>query len=190
MESAVMQYTLYHGTPQCYVDNIINDGFAISTSETHWMGKGVYFYDDAHRAYSFVNKVRKDAIPAVLKAELEVEKHKILDLVNNAIDKEKFKQFIISQFAEDEHAIVLKDSDMADEKSRDKIIFKFKCALFDRYCIDNSNIELLICAHNTHPGCHMQILMKSLGIDHNIEVQYCAKVLNIIKNISLMEVES
>ena len=183
MKSLLKKYVLYHGTPKSCLKNIINKGFIISTSDTHWMGKGVYFYDDVEKAYAFVSKTRKKVTPVVLKVELEVKSEKILDLVNEEIDKQKFIKFIESQEPVYENSIRLKNVDMNTEKGRDKCIFLLKCALFDYYCFLNE-IELVICKHNTHTGSYRQMLMKSISINKDIEIQYCAKTLEIIKSIN------
>jgi hypothetical protein len=178
----VNKYILFHGTPKSRVKSILKKGFIISTSDTHWMGKGVYFYDERNRASLFVKKVRKNAIPAVVKAILEVKKEKILDLVNNDIDKMKFADFIKTQEPVYDNSIRLKNSNMHNEKERDKCIFLLKCAIFDYYCLINE-IELAISKHNTHPGSYRQMMMTSLFIEQDTEIQYCAKTLDIIKSI-------
>lgn len=176
------RYILYHGTAKKYVKGILKGGFNISTSDTHWMGKGVYFYDEENRAYSFVKKVRKNATPSVLRAVLEVSKEKILNLVTNEEDKKKFANFIQAQEPTLNNSIRIKNCNMYNEKERDKCIFLIKCAIFDYYCNLNE-IELAICEHNTHPGSYKQLVMTSLFIKQDSEVQYCAKTLEIIKKI-------
>jgi hypothetical protein len=164
----------------------MENGFKLSSSDTHWMGKGVYFYDNAEQANSFNAKTKKASKGTVLKADVEVEKKKVLDL-RKKTDNKKFAAFIERQNPKYENSIRLKNTDtdinMNIEKELDKIIFSLKCALFDYYC-DEYNINLAICEHNTHPGSLTQVVMKSLSIDHNVEVQYCAKDLKIIKDIN------
>jgi len=186
MAILIVKYTLYHGTTKVYAAIIMESGFELSFSDTHWMGKGVYFYDKAEQANSFNVKTKKGIPTTVLKANIKVEKKKVLDL-RKKTDNKKFAEFIEKQAPKYNNSIRLKDTDtdinMSIEKEFDKIIFSLKCALFDYYC-DEYNIDLAICEHNTHPGSLTQVVMKSLSIDHNVEVQYCAKNLNIIKDIN------
>jgi len=180
--ATITKYILYHGTPKRFVKSILRDGFKIQTSDTHWMGKGVYFYDSVDKSRKFVSKTRSGETPAVIKADIETNDENLLDLVNNKTHRDNFAKFIKSQEPEYSNSIRLKRLDMSKEKERNESIFLLKCALFDYYCLLN-DIELVICEHNTHPGSYTQMLLKSLSIDENVEVQYCAKTLDIIKNI-------
>jgi len=186
MGTLMAKYILYHGTTKDYAVIIIKNGFQLSTSDTHWMGKGVYFYDNAEQAVSFNFKTKKAVPTVVLKAVIKVAKNKILDLRKKA-DNDKFAEFIEKQEPKYDNSIRLKetakDINMSIEKELDKIIFSLKCALFDYYC-DTYKIDLAVCEHNTHPGSLKQMIMKSLNINKNIEVQYCVKNLEIIKDIN------
>ena len=102
-------------------------------------------------------------------------------------DEKKFAGYIVEQEPKYENSFRIKetakDINMTIEKELDEIIFKMKCALFDYYC-DKYNIDLAVSEHNTHPGSLTQMVMKSLSIDYNVEVQYCAKNIEIIKDVN------
>lgn len=44
----------FHGTFSEALDSIINDGFQIVYRDNHWLGQGVYFYDNSSLAHWWI----------------------------------------------------------------------------------------------------------------------------------------
>lgn len=63
----------YHGTSAEAAAAILQDGFNISSNEYDWLGKGVYFWQDAPlRAWTWANQNYHDN-PAVIRSSIRLE---------------------------------------------------------------------------------------------------------------------
>lgn len=75
----------YHGTDSKVVNNILNNGFTCKTSKEHWLGDGIYLYEDKKLAeWWTTNPTEKHGIiiekPAIIECYIEVEEDKVLNL--------------------------------------------------------------------------------------------------------------
>ena len=62
----------YHGTSSEAADKIVRDGFLVSDNDYDWLGRGVYFFQDAPgRAWEWAHQNYKDD-PAVITAEIHL----------------------------------------------------------------------------------------------------------------------
>ena len=46
-----MKIVGYHNTESDNVDDIIANGFVCKKNEKHWLGQGIYFFNDADTAF-------------------------------------------------------------------------------------------------------------------------------------------
>lgn len=75
----------YHGTDYDVAKIIISSGFKFKQNNEHWLGNGIYFYNDISLAWWWTekptNKFGTDIkVPGVIKCTLTAEEEKILDL--------------------------------------------------------------------------------------------------------------
>ncbi len=75
----------YHGTDQSVVDDIMRNGFKCKTNPEHWLGEGIYFYQDRSLAeWWTTNPTKKHGIevtkPVIIECEIEVDNEKLLNL--------------------------------------------------------------------------------------------------------------
>lgn len=80
----------YHGTFKDNVHKIIEEGYTFSRRENHWLGQGIYFYEDIELAKWFItrkyNKKYRKQI-SVIKSILNTASDKVLDLdTNDGVD--------------------------------------------------------------------------------------------------------
>lgn len=81
-----MEAEIYHGTDYRNAVKIKSEGFTYKPNKEHWLGNGVYFYQDYSLAKwwtqnptsKFGTKVEK---PAILCCKIEVDDNKILNLL-------------------------------------------------------------------------------------------------------------
>ncbi|MCM1267553.1 MAG: hypothetical protein NC302_06580 [Bacteroidales bacterium] len=77
---------LYHGTDLKNAKKILNGNFKIKKNEEHWLGNGVYFFEDDSLAKWWTTKptakfgTSQITTPAVIECQIEIEKQDILDL--------------------------------------------------------------------------------------------------------------
>lgn len=86
----------YHGTSQEKAQEIIDQGFNLSTNDYDWLGTGVYFFQDAPmRALAWASERYPDS-PAVIRSELVLESCiDLLDIAWNPIIRETYRMFIL-----------------------------------------------------------------------------------------------
>lgn len=66
----------YHGTTLKYANSIIEEGkFHISSSDTEWLGDGIYYYFDINDAYEW-----RDNTEAILHSVIKIEDSEYLDI--------------------------------------------------------------------------------------------------------------
>lgn len=80
----------YHGTADVNIDEVIkdilNNGFVYKHRENHWLGQGIYFFEDDFWAYQWCNQdISKEK--CVLKSQIICTEDKFWDL-----SLEKFKR--------------------------------------------------------------------------------------------------
>lgn len=75
----------YHGTDKSVADDIVNNGFTCKTNKEHWLGDGIYLYQDIELAkWWTTNPTKKHGIeikePVIIECHIEVDEDKVLDL--------------------------------------------------------------------------------------------------------------
>lgn len=184
----------YHGTKQSACKNITNFGFKINKSkedDNHWLGHGVYFYDDFKLAKSWATqkvnvqnkKYNKNDRASVIK--VDICSKNILNLNDNSeVDKyfEFLEEFI---YLTDKHKFKLED------KSDEIELEKFNCIALDYYA-KIKKIDVIIRTFKSNRTNYYDIkhklkkdIMKILKICY-IEKQICVKNIDVIKNIRIV----
>lgn len=79
------QFICYHGTDKNIADNIIKDKFIVKTNDEHWLGNGVYFYEDKSLAEWWTNRPTHKfgseiKTPAILQCKINVSENRVLNL--------------------------------------------------------------------------------------------------------------
>ena len=132
-----MKTFVYHGTDYPAALNIIEEGFKIKYNSKHWLGNGVYFFfDEALARWWTTNPTEKHGVkinnPALIKAQLSINKDKVIDLRNlhdfyKLIHLEKEFRSGAKQLIGDD--IILQQ--------------QYRCAFFD-YIFQRYDIEIII----------------------------------------------
>lgn len=78
--------SLYHGTELKNAKKILNGEFKVKKNDEHWLGNGIYFFEDESLARWWTTKpttkfgTKQITKPTVIKCQIEIEKKDILDL--------------------------------------------------------------------------------------------------------------
>ena len=73
----------HHGTLAEYVDDITKNGFKARYNDEHWLGQGVYFYENNYgEAYGWACCKPHSQDVAVIEAEIVIEEEKFADFDN------------------------------------------------------------------------------------------------------------
>lgn len=132
----------YHGTCSKFKESIENNGLdpaKVKYRENHWLGQGVYFFEDYSQAEWWANDTsgkpyNAGSFPMIYKSNIEAESNKVLNLDdNNEVDK--FFSCILRYISEIE----------SDLRGRYPIFTpeNFRAVYFDYYKIQN-NISVII----------------------------------------------
>ena len=185
----------YHGTKKSVADEILNRGFLIKEAkltDNHWLGHGIYFYDDFKLAKSWADtKVKNHNNKYNLKEESCVIKanifgNNICDLDDN-LEVDKFLSYFnqLYPILEQNHSIELKD------KSHYEKIQIYNCIVLDYYTEIN-NIDVII---RTYDSKRTRYYEKEHNLDYNIkkllrithiEKQICVKNEDLISNMEIV----
>jgi hypothetical protein len=164
----------YHGTFCPFVDDILNNCFTYSPREDHWLGQGIYFYnDDCRRAYDWAKIKRKNSnkhrkMPAaIIKCYIQVYRDKLLDL-NKSEDARKVKKYA-------QEIVVSSEFSYKFDPENEK---KNRCLLYD-IISDMYDIKVI-----SAPFINKEYSTKSCkGIKFNVlfcEQQICVKNQDVI----------
>jgi hypothetical protein len=182
---------LYHGTSKTNAKNILNRGFNKSKGDRHWLGDGIYFFEDEIHAYhwileKYVKKnnnihpydLRKSVFKdyKILRASIKIDKNRIFDL-----DKTNHYIIYVSAYRKvtseiDEHGDPVPDgalinllfNKMGFNEDYDivKYTFRFpKRLLCNGYIIDGKNKPKVIPPQT-------QICVKNPNIIEDIRIHY------------------
>lgn len=91
----------FHGTFASVADDIIDNGFTYKFSDKHWLGQGIYFYDNFELALWWIErkviyekeKNNRTEEPSVINANIIADKDKIINL-DNPKDMDRYIDFI------------------------------------------------------------------------------------------------
>ena len=143
----------FHGTFVEAIDSIVKEGFHIVRRDNHWLGQGVYFYDNSPLARWWISrnsksdhqKRDKGTSFVVIKAQLSSTVDSVLDLdsvegVNSFYQKihENWDVFRTVQFSNDEHKNLCFVLDVLSEQYGFKIIIKTFESLDPSYGLVNT----------------------------------------------------
>lgn len=176
---------LYHGTIESYASAIV-DTQRFIPSKKGWCGAGVYFYDNRAKAWWSAKRTcldRKASGDKKAKADIVIadiaplSRSFILDL-RSPDDLKEFAEFVDDFLSEVNFDI--------EEELSEAEIFEFKRAMLLSFYCEESNRKLIIGYFKQKAQDKVdsaKTFADSWELAIGIETIYCAKDLDIIKNI-------
>ena len=173
----------YHGTSKEAYYEIKKHGFKNTHRNDHWLGQGIYFFqDDLDKAEWFSTQCKSvkygKGVPCVIKAVIKVEEKRFLNMCSsNGFQKfekayEEFKKNIY------EFRINI------EFENNDAIKNEIVCVIYD-------NIENIDVISNVFPNdsyiSHLNKEICTKGLIVSRHTQLCVKKLSCIKNISIVK---
>lgn len=180
-----MELICYHGTIEKCGDKILKDNEYIwDENRNHWLGDGIYFYDDLYLARVWAKEQCKSGEnPVVLENLIVCKDEKFLDLTK-AEQKEKFRldfMDFIAQLKEDGYSL-------GDEVTLDKKVN----SMYYNYVKTNCNYDVIkntFCKNKTRYSESNELTQK-INMQYNaysgynfFETQICATNNSVVKNI-------
>lgn len=179
---------LYHGTTCENYNEIMENGFTLSTAKNNWCGEGVYFYDIKAKAWwaaerkcrqvkSNTGKSHKSIVAVV--DIIDLPRESIFDLRTHQ-DLCVFQHFVESLLVENSKWRLVRDG---QEMSQEKILLR---ALFISFFAQKHCKKLVV-------GNFMQLpntinnniipFVSDMNLAFGIETIYCVKDIGVISNI-------
>lgn len=181
-----MQMIAYHGTDMKCAKNIEKNGFIFKKNEKHWLGNGVYFYQDYHLAKwwasnpssVFGSRINR---PATIKILIDVDNDNLMDL-RKINDYSQLVKIYLHEFLP---LVVNRKINISNPKDR-KLI---RCALFD-YIHEQYNIQMVI--GNFDLPKQKYLPKEYLAIKNKLDLSYtetqiCIFDTTVIKKIAVQE---
>lgn len=136
----------YHGTSSKHLKNINHNGLnpdSVKRRQDHWLGQGVYFYEDMEQAEWWANnqcaqRYNKGTYPIVYSAKVTADKSRILDL-DDRQQLDRFMDFILQTFKDIEREYKGEKPEF-DEASFRAVYFDYYKQLYD--------IAVVVCTFN------------------------------------------
>lgn len=170
-------YEGYHGTVSNYARKIDSDGFIIKDikpEDDHWLGHGIYFYEDYEDAMYWADSKSKkrNQSPVVYKVKLEATDEAIFDL---DIKENSIKIFEYAKEYEEslkELGIIIKGNKR-----------QYRCTLLDSYKFEFGIMIMLYTFENNFSWTGNNIKSNIIDIKFK-KKQICATNPSVIKDIS------
>lgn len=183
----------YHGTDYDVAKIIISSGFKFKENKEHWLGNGIYFYNDISLAKWWTrkptNKFGTDIkVPGVIKCVLTVDIDRILDL--RKLDHyiwftEKYKEFYDRVL----NSEIVVEKDEASDEFKTK---QLRCAFCD-FLKYKFNIDALVgtfdLPEQPYLPCEYGTGFNKFAL-HYIETQICVYNQGIITNKQMIELQN
>lgn len=189
----IIELEVYHGTDYDVAKIIISNGFKFKENNEHWLGNGIYFYNDISLARWWTekptNKFGTDIkVPGILRCILTIDKEKILDL--RRLDhyiwfSDRYKEFYESVINSE---IVIEK----DEKSNEFKTKQLRCAFCD-FLKNKFTIDALVgtfdLPEQPYLPCEYGTGFNKFAL-HYIETQICVFNPGIITNKQMAELQN
>lgn len=177
MANTTIEIEAYHGTFKDNVNNILEKGYTFNRRDDHWLGQGIYFYDDIELARWFITRKYKGTHGKeifVIKSTLSTVPEKVLNLDTNiGVD---FVYEKVSQLISEINIIFDKEDEI-----------KNRCIILD-IIKELYNIDIIIMTFKTDFQSYGRARIKwfednyfPIGINYS-ETQICATDNDCIKN--------
>lgn len=172
-------YIVYHGTDCISAKKIMQTNFIYKRRSNHWLGNGIYFFEDYKQAkwWSEIISKKQKLLAVIIEVKLEVESDKILDLRETSA----MLMFL------DRANRILEGISKNDKEPISTDKHKLMCIVCDYYKIEY-NIDLIIKNFSKdYKSSFLNLdttkknVMQLLGLNYQ-EVQYCVSSNQIIKN--------
>lgn len=140
--SMMLTWDAYHGTDESAKEKILSTGhFIESTSDTEWVGSGIYFFIELtpfDNAQKWARYIRHFPHPSVIKAKIEIDDSKVFDLDfhHNLVQFHRFRTLYFKtakEFAE-QHGKEI-DAVALDKMKLDCFIINKICEKFVYYAV-------------------------------------------------------
>lgn len=164
----LIHYKLFHGTIKERSQQILKDGYNLSRGDQHWLGNGIYFYEQFGLANIWATKLAaaKFTEPVVLYSDVEIPKALILDLTNYN-DRKRFET-TTRQFYENYIATCGK------ETTNEQYWVKMRSALCNLFC-EATGTMLIRAELQQNMDAENNIFMRKLGFSVNNQIQICLR---------------
>lgn len=165
----------FHGTDEKYVESILNDGFIIKTSDSHWLGNGIYFFNEVELAKWWATNPSNNfgchsQKPAIIVVKLSCEYDRMFDM-------RQYKSYQCISDAYIVYSQLLKGKTFDNPK-------KLRCAFFDWFYKRHGLYLIIACFLKDSPtyfNRDIRSTIKSLEMSFP-EIQYCVYNNEIIKS--------
>lgn len=162
-----MQQTLYHGTEREKALKILKDNkFTSKYKAIHYLGQGVYFYDEPSKAERWIKNYYKGTSGVILKSEISVNDLDVLDL-----RKETHRKRAVHIIEDTGRVHIFNPNSNDDVETNFK---KLRCYLFD--CISEEIKCKLIISFLV-----INTVLWFLSVPDEKDLQYCVKDVSIIQ---------
>ena len=119
----------YHNTESNNVGDIIENGFKCKINEKHWLGQGIYFFDDSDIAFLNIDMLDHEKDIKTIAAEINVADSDFLNL-DEAQKLNEFRKYfsqLYQKMQEDGISLVVKG------KSKKDALLTYRCFFLDLF---------------------------------------------------------
>ena len=116
----------YHNTESDNVEDIITNGFKYRKNEKHWLGQGIYFFDNLDMAFRNIDMLDHEKDIKTIVAEINVTDSEFLNLdeVKNLNEFRKFCSQLYQKMEKEGIELVIKG------KSKNVALLTYRCFFF------------------------------------------------------------
>lgn len=113
----------YHNTESDNVEDIITNGFKYRKNEKHWLGQGIYFFDNLDMAFRNIDMLDHEKDIKTIVAEINVTDSEFLNLdeVKNLNEFRKFCSQLYQKMEKEGIELVIKG------KSKNVALLTYRC---------------------------------------------------------------
>lgn len=119
----------YHNTESDNVKDIITNGFKYRKNEKHWLGQGIYFFDNLDMAFRNIDMLDHEKDIKTIVAEINVTDSEFLNLdeVKNLNEFRKFCSQLYQKMEKEGIELVIKG------KSKNVALLTYRCFFLDLF---------------------------------------------------------
>lgn len=175
----------YHNTESDNVDDIIANGFKPKKNEKHWLGQGIYFFDDSEIAFRNIDMLTHEKDIKTIAAEIDVEDNQFLNL-----DKpQKLNEFrsYFNQLYQDMKREGLQL--VVKGKAEKDVLLTYRCFILDLYKKEKGyHVVTKTFPKDNPPYAETVVDLKYFGLPF-LETYICVSGNEYITNMNVMERE-
>lgn len=169
-----LEFTVFHGTDLSVATDIINNGFQCKLSDEHWLGNGIYFYEDFSLAQWWTkNKTKKFSMnitnPAIIECKIKIASDRVLNLCE--LNGFKLYTELLDSFFSIHEKLGIRPKECIDVKKMRCIFFNF---IFEMNKIDMIIAPFLKIDQPYFPKCEKELIFNRMNIMYT-EKQFCLR---------------